>query len=78
MRRAGVQLPANGRGHLVRVDDVGERRRLGAVLLGVPEDADGVQARLGEERLELGEVVLGLAVGLGFAGIANYWMVETE
>ena len=34
---------------------------LGAVLVGVAEDADDVEARLGEEGLELGEVGLGLA-----------------
>ena len=39
----------------------GRPHRLGALLVGVAEDPDGVQAALGEEALELGDVVLGLA-----------------
>ena len=37
------------------------RRRLGAVLVGVAEHADHVEPRLGEEPLQLRQVVLGLA-----------------
>ncbi len=43
------------------VDLVGQVGGLGAVLVGVAEHPDGVELGLGEERLELGEVVLGLA-----------------
>ncbi len=47
-------------------DDVGVQLvvvagRLGAVLVGVAEDADGVEPRAGEEALQLGQVGLGLA-----------------
>ena len=47
-------------------DDLGSqvagiRLGLGAVLVGVAEDADDVEARLGEEGLELVEIGLGLA-----------------
>lgn len=46
-------------------DDVGVQLvlvtdRFGALLVGVPEDADGVQARSGEEAFQFGEIRLGL------------------
>jgi hypothetical protein len=40
---------------------VGQRLGLGAVLVGVPEHAHGVEPGADEEALELGDVGLGLA-----------------
>jgi hypothetical protein len=48
-------------GDLDGIDLVGQVESLRAVLVGVAEHADGVELGLGEERLELGEVLLGLA-----------------
>ena len=45
------------------VELAGQADRLGALLVGVAEDPDRVEAALGEEALELGDVVLGLARG---------------
>src|SRR5580704_12217931 len=48
-------------GDLVAGQLPGQRRSLGAVLVGVAEDADGVEAGVGQELLQLRHVVLGLA-----------------
>lgn len=59
LREPGDVRQAFADGVLVQLARVGHR--LGALLVGVPEDADGVQPGLGEEALQLGEVRLGLA-----------------
>src|SRR3954464_3587623 len=53
--------PPAARVDLGLVELAGQGRRLGALLVGVAEDADRVEAALGKEALELDDVVLGLA-----------------
>ena len=48
-------------GDLRLVQVAGQRRRLGAVLVGVAEDPDRVQLRVAQEQLKFSQVVGGLA-----------------
>ena len=52
--------PAHAGVDLGLVELAGQADRLGALLVGVAEHPDRVEAALGEEALELGDVVLGL------------------